>query len=138
MLKKSYLVGGSILGTFLLVYGTAIIFRLLMGNYFMDGGLTDPAYIYLALLCALPFVAASLMGRTKDPKKHIETIVMGGGLFLLLFMTVHGVLVFSAIEMTASVIERTLLVFPVSALLVVFAAYIGKNMGRTAHKQGLD
>jgi len=129
---KSTLVVGSVLGIFLLVYGTAGVFRFLMGSYFLDGGLTDPNYILLALLCAIPFAVGSLMGMNKPTKKHFETIFMGGVLFSLLFTTVHGVLVFWAPEMTNEVIVRTLIVFPISALLVLLAVNIGMRMKRPA------
>ena len=131
---KGTLVVGSVLGIFLLVYGTAVVFRLLMGSYFLNEGLTDPNYILLALLCAIPFGVGSSMGKNKTTKKHFETIFMGGVLFTLLFTTVHGVLVFWAPEMTNEVIVRTLTVFPISALFVVLAVNIGMKMKRPARE----
>lgn len=128
--SKSLLVGGSIVGTFILVFGTAILFRLLMGTYFMKGGLADSNYILLALLCAVPFAVCSLIEMNKNPKKHIEAILIGGVLFSLIFMTVHGCLVFSASPMTDAAITRTLIVFPISALFIVLAAYFSMSMGR--------
>jgi len=132
--EKRYLIGKSVLGIFLLVYGTAVVFRLIMGNYFMDRGLADPNYIFLALLCALPFVVGSLMGKNKNLEKHIEVIFSGGMLFSLLFIAVQGALVFSANGMTDEIIARTLIVLPTSALLVLLAAYIGVSTGRAVHK----
>lgn len=132
---KRYVVGGSVLGTFLLVYGTAIVFRLLMGHYFMVGGLADPNYILLALLCGIPFVVGSLISLNKSPKMYIETMFMSSVLFSVLFMTIHGVLVFWTTAMTDGVLVRTLIVFPVSALLIVVAAYIGVNMAKPARER---
>ena len=50
--SKSSLFILCIVGIFLAVYGTAVILRLIFGDFLLDGGLTNPNYSLLALLCA--------------------------------------------------------------------------------------
>ena len=119
------LVFGSVIGAFVLVYGTAFMNWMLVGDYFMDGGLLDLNYAYLSLLCAVPFVLGSLVKLNITSKNRIIFIIAAGLLFAVLFTTVHWAFVFYGVEMAAGVLFRTLLVFPISALLVVLAVYIG-------------
>lgn len=122
---KGFVVLGSIVGAFLVVYGSAILFRLLMGLYFLDGGLADPNYAYLAILCAVPFALNQLIYQ----KQYSKPSFIGECLFILLFVIVHGVLVFSTVETTYEIVVRTLIVFPVSAFLMVIATRFGVSIG---------
>lgn len=128
MHSRLSLASGSVIGALLLVYGTAIINRMLVGDYYMNGGLSDLNYAYLSLLCAVPFVIGSLMKLNITPKNHSTFIIVAGFLFAVLFSTVHWAFVYYGVEMAADVLFRTLLVLPISALLVVFAVYVGFNM----------
>lgn len=121
MLKsKLFLIGGSVIGGFLLVYGSAIMGDLLMGNYILKGGLTDPNYIYLALLCMLPFVIGAIISSTN------KTLSISGTLFAVLFVAVHTAFVYSGEQVVDSAITRMLIVLPISALLVIVATRIGR------------
>lgn len=127
--SKQGLVGGSIIGVFLLVYGSAIAFRVLVGEYMLEGGLTNLSYSYLALLCALPFVLEGLTRSNNGQKKYFNTIVMSGVLFAILFVVIHWAFVYSGEQLTDDAIRRMLIVFPISALLIVVAIRIAL-MGR--------
>ncbi|WP_172369157.1 hypothetical protein [Sporosarcina jiandibaonis] len=126
--SKLSLVFGSLIGAFLLVYGTAIINRMLVGDYYLNGGLLDLNYAYLSLLCAVPFVLGSVVKLNITSKNRLIFIITAGLLFAVLFTTVHWAFVYYGVEVAADVLFRTLLVLPISALLVVFAVYIGFNM----------
>ncbi|WP_210468900.1 hypothetical protein [Sporosarcina sp. 6E9] len=119
---------GSLIAAFLLVYGTAIMNWMLIGEYYLNGGLLDVNYTYLSLLCAVPFVLGSLLKLNITPKNRLTFIIVSGLLFAVLFTTVHWAFVYYGVEMAADVLFRTLLVLPISALLVVFAVFIGFNM----------
>lgn len=118
---------GSVIGIFILVYGTAILFGLLFGSYLFDGGLTNLNYGLLALLSAIPFAFIAVAGG-KDAAA-IYSFISAVLLFSVLFVLIHLVLVISAEPMDAAAIQRTLAVFPVTALLLLVALYftVGKE-----------
>jgi hypothetical protein len=128
MHSKLSLVFGSVIAAFLLVYGTAIMNWMLVGEYYMNGGLVDVNYAYLSLLCAVPFVLASLVKLNITSKNRLTFIIVAGLLFAVLFTTVHWAFVYYGVEMAADVLFRTLLVIPISAFFVVLAVFIGFNM----------
>ncbi|WP_084245857.1 hypothetical protein [Planomicrobium okeanokoites] len=114
---KIGMVVGSIVGVFILVYGTAFLFHLLFGGYMLEGGLVNLNYGVLALLCAAPFVLKALMGRSNCSKGY--AILMSAALFSVLFVLVHLVMVLSGEGMQDDAVMRILVVFPLSALLLV-------------------
>lgn len=115
-------------GAFLLVYGSAIGNRLLVGEFMMNGGLLDPNYMILSALCALPFVFASLKGTSPSLKKQAIMIPISGILFAMHFIIVHWAFVYYEVEMSGNLLTRTFLVFPISAFFIVVATYFGLNM----------
>lgn len=119
--SKGLLVCGSVIGAFLVVYGTAFVFRLFMGDYLLAGGLLDVNYAYLALLTALPFVALGIVG---SPKTSFKMFFASGVLFAVLFIVVHWAFVFTGEQASGKEIGRMLMVFPISALLVVVATCV--------------
>ena len=125
------LVFGSIIGTFILVYVTALMNRLLMGNYLMNDGLLDLNYVYLALLCAVPFVLGSLF----KSSNRLQAILFAGVFFAVLFTTVHLAFVFYGVDMTSAVLMRSFYVLPISAMLMVFSAYNGCHMAADVSKE---
>lgn len=104
----------SIVGMLVLVYGTAILYKLFMGNYLLLGSLLDINYLFLALLCALPFVVGSLMVKP-------QSVLLSVLLFTALFVIVHWGLVFYGQFVTGKGIARMLIVFPSCALLIMIA-----------------
>lgn len=127
MLKsKQALIGGSIAGVFILVYGSAIVLRLLMGSYVFDNGFANPNYVYLALLCSLPFVIAGII---RPSEINFSLIMTSGALFAFLFIVIHWAFVFTGEQVTGKEIGRMLTVLPISALLIVAATRIGLPRG---------
>lgn len=126
--SKITLIGGVVVGAFLLVYGSAILNRIIVGDYFMDRGLLDLNYIILALLCAVPFILASLIKMNMNQEKHFNMILMSGFLFAVHFIIVHWAFVYFGVEMSDGILLRTIIVFPISAFLIVLATYFGMNM----------
>lgn len=122
MLKsKAAMLAGSVIGAFILIYGTAILFNLFFGAYMLQGGLADWKYGMLALLCAMPFVLITLFGRSDRSSKY--DIFAGAVLFSVLFVIVHLMMVLSAEAMQDDAAERVLIVFPVSALILAVVLY---------------
>lgn len=122
MLKTKAAIGaGSILGAFIIIYGTAAVFGLLFGTYLFEGGLANLTYALLALLCAIPFVLAVLLGRNNGETRG--AVVISALLFSVLFVLVHLVLIVSAEVMDTAAVTRILVVFPVSALLLAGTLY---------------
>lgn len=116
----------SIICLFILVYGTAILFKLSLGEYLMVDGLGDLNYLYLFLLCAIPFVLGSLLKK----ENGLIMILMSGLFFCTLFIFVHGALIYSVLEMTPQILARILTVIPISALLIVGVSYFLINKER--------
>lgn len=85
---------GCIIGVFILVYGTAFLFRLLFGGYMLEGGFANLNYGVLTLLCAVPFVLKALIGQSNRSTSY--AILMSAALFSVLFVLVHLVMVLSA------------------------------------------
>ena len=108
---------GSIVGVFVLIYGTAFLFHLLFGGYMLEGGLANLNYGVLALLCTVPFVLRVLIGRSNHSTNQV--ILMSAALFSVLFVLVHLVMVLSAEAMQGDAVTRILAVFPISALLLI-------------------
>lgn len=131
--SKLLLIVGSVVSTFLLIYGSALGNRLLVGEYMMEGGLLDSNYIILALLCAIPFMLGSLMNMKLE--NHFNLIVISGLLFAVHFIIVHWAFVYFGVEMSGDILIRAFIVFPVSALLLVVAMRFGINMEITPKKE---
>ncbi|MFD1032591.1 hypothetical protein [Metaplanococcus flavidus] len=120
MLKsKAAMAIGSMIGAFIIIYGTAVVFGLLFGAYLFEGGLANLNYGVLALLCAAPFAVIAMVGRNEREAK--KSVIISAFLFSVIFILVHLVLVLSAEVMEVS---RVLAIFPISALLLVGALYI--------------
>lgn len=131
MLKsKGAMIVGSLTGAFILIYGTAILFRLLFGGYLFEGGLANLNYALLALLCAVPFALIALAGRNDGATRN--AVLIGEVLFSVLFVLVHLVLVVSAEAMDGAMITRTVAIFPVTALLLVVVLYFTAGKEKTA------
>ena len=136
MLKsKGFLIGGSVVGAMLLIYGSAISNRLIVGDYMMDGGLLDPNYSILAVLCAVPFVLGSVIRMTTGLKKKANMILVSGLLFAIHFIIVHWAFVYHGVVMSDGLLVRTFLVLPISACLIVIATRIGMSMEIRESKQ---
>jgi hypothetical protein len=123
LFQKLALIIQSIIGLFILVYGTAILFKLSIGEYLMVDGLGDLNYLFLFSLCVVPFVLGILLR-----KENAGKLTLVSGLFFgTLFILVHGALIFSVLEMTPQILARILVVIPISALLIVGVSYFVIN-----------
>ncbi|MDN7240892.1 hypothetical protein QWY14_03780 [Planococcus sp. N028] len=127
--KISKLVG-SIVWVFILVYGTAYLFRLLFGSYMLEGGMANTSYGILALLCAVPFVLIEITERRK--KSTFDLALISLGLFSILFFLVHLVIVFSSEAMQDGAVTRALIVLPLSALLIVATVHFTVQHEKTS------
>jgi drug/metabolite transporter (DMT)-like permease len=116
--SKSSLFILSIVGVFLVVYGTAVILRLLFGDFLLDGGLSNLNYLLLALLCAVPFLIYLVVGKNYF-EKVTEVVLTSGLFFLILFVYANILLVFSMTEQSQAITVRLLTTFPVVALILV-------------------
>ncbi len=117
-------------GVFLFVYGTAVILRLILGRYLLDGGLGNLNYALLAFLCAIPFLFYLLISRNQV-ERVAEVIMTSGFFFITLFVYVNFMLVLSSTEKLRENEIRLLITFPVVALilLVVFRLVQSSNSG---------
>lgn len=113
----------SIIGLFILVYGTAILFRLFFGKYLMENGLMDISYLLLVLFCAVPIVIGILINK----KSALKFMLMISLYFVPLFILVHTSLIFSVLEFTPAILARILIVIPISALIIVGVSYFLLN-----------
>ena len=108
-----------IVSIFLFVYGTAGIFRLILGKFLLDGGFANVNYAILALLCAAPFMFYILFtSSTLEQMRGL--IVTSGAFFIVLFIYVNIMLVNSLIEAHPETTTRLLTVFPATAIILVF------------------
>lgn len=113
----------SMIGLFILVYGTAILFRLFFGKYLMSDGLMDINYLLLVLFCAVPIVIGIFINKDNA----LKMILMIGLFFGPLFIFIHGALIFSVLELTPEIVARILTVIPISALIIVGVSYFILN-----------
>lgn len=107
-----------LVGVFLVVYGTAFILRLLLGNFLLEGGLTNLNYLLLTLLCAVPFLFYLLVSKSHI-EKVTEEIMTSGLFFLILFLYANFMLVFSMTVQSNAIAVRLLMTFPTVALILV-------------------
>ncbi len=129
MLKsKGALVAWSVAGVFILIYGTAALFNLLLGGYLFEGGLMNLNYGLLALLCALPFAVIAVVGKNNDD--HKRALIISALLFSILFVLVHLVLVFSGEVVDAG---RIMTIFPISALLLSVVLYFAAGKEKSVY-----
>ena len=119
-----------IVSIFLVVYGTAIILRLLLGDFLLDGGLTNLNYLLLTLLCAVPFLLYLLVSKNYF-EKVTEVILISGVFFLIFFIYTNFLLVFSMTEQSQAIAARLLMTFPAVALILVVVLHFtqGRNVG---------
>lgn len=115
---------------FLVVYGTAIILRLLLGDFLLDGGLTNLNYLLLTLLCAVPFLLYLLVSKN-HLEKVTEVILTSGVFFLIFFIYTNFMLVFSMTVQSQAIAVRLLMTFPMVALILVVVLHFtqGGNVG---------
>lgn len=115
-----------IVGIFLTVYGAAVILRLIFGDFLLVGGLTNPNYSLLALLCLVPFLFYLLVSRN-DFEKVSEVILTSGLFFILLFVYTNFILVLALTENSSAIAIRLLIIFPIVALLLVTILHFFQN-----------
>lgn len=127
--KRSLLVL-CIVGAFLVVYGSAIVLRLLLGNFLLDGGLTNLNYLLLTLLCMVPFLLYLLISKNYC-EKVTEVILISGIFFLIFFIYSNFMLVFSMTEQSQAIAVRLLMIYPTLALILVVVLHFtqGSNVG---------
>ena len=115
---------------FLVVYGTAIILRLLLGDFLLDGGLTNLNYLLITLLCAVPFLLYLLVSKN-HLEKVTEVILTSGVFFLIFFIYTNFMLVFSMTVQSQAIAVRLLMTFPMVALILVVVLHFtqGGNVG---------
>ena len=120
--SKGFLITSSIAGVFILVYGTTLILRLLLGNYLLVGGLMDPNYLILALLSSAPFIMYLLL-KGKSSVEASKVVFSSGLLFITLFIYVHLALVTMTEEMTQGLLLRIVTIIPLTAIILVFVSH---------------
>lgn len=119
---------GSVLGVFILVYGTAVLFRFVFGSYLFAGGIADLKYAVLAAGCAAPFVLSAFLGRRRAATEHAE--IISAVLFGILFAAVHAALTFSGEAAEAAAAVRVLFVFPLTALILLLVLRLAAGRER--------
>jgi hypothetical protein len=119
-----------IVGIFLVVYGTIVILRLLLGDYLFVGGLNNPNYLLLTILCTVPFLLYVLISRNTN-ERLTEVILTSGLFFLILFVYTNFMLVFSMTEQSQAIEVRLLTTFPMVAWILVVVLHFtqGRNLG---------
>lgn len=119
-----------IVGVFLVVYGSAIVLRLLLGNFLLDGGLINLNYLLLTLLCVVPFLLYLLISKNYC-EKVTEVILISGLFFLTFFVYSNFMLVFSMTEQSQAIAVRLLMIYPTLALILVVVLHFtqGSNVG---------
>ena len=119
-----------IVGVFLVVYGTAVILRLLLGDFLLDGGLKISTILILTLLCTVPFLFYLLVNKNNF-EKVAEVILTSGLFFLILYVYANFMLVFTMTEQSQAIAVRLLTIFPAVALILVVVLNFaqGRNVG---------
>ncbi len=126
--SRSYLFILCIVSIFLTVYGSAVILRLIFGDFLLDGGLTNPNYSLLSLLCLVPFLFYLLVSRNDFEK--VKEVILTSGLFLILLFVYTNYILVLALTVNSSAIDiRLLIIFPIVALLLVTVLhfFLSKN-----------
>ena len=116
--SKSSLFALCIVCAFLIVYGTAVVLRLVLGEYLIAGGLANLSYVLLTLLCAIPFLLYLSLSKTHF-RKIKEVIFTSGLFFLVLFVYSNFILVLALTENSSAIAIRLLIIFPTVALILV-------------------
>lgn len=118
-----------IVGIFLAVYGTAFILRLIVGGFLLDGGLINPNYSLLALLCVVPFLFYLLVSRNHFEKVN-EVILTSGLFFLIIFVYTNFLLIRALTENSAAATIRLLIIFPIFALILLAILHFSHSKNR--------
>ena len=121
-----FIIGLSIVGVFILVYGTSLILRLLLGDYLFVVGLMDLNYTLLAILCSVPFVLYLLL-RGKPILRAIEVVLSSGILFITLFIYVQFALVTMTEEMTQGLFLRIITIIPTTAIILILVSHFATS-----------
>ena len=115
MKEKGKWLAASLIGAFVVVYGTTLLLQSVFGRTVFEGGWKDLNYMLLAILCALPFMLASLLPVRGDG------ILISAGLFAVLFVLLQLVMITRQEVVAGDILIRTLIVLPAVALLTVTA-----------------
>lgn len=121
MLRSNiFLAAGSFFVSVFLVFGTAIVGGVAFGSYYL--GEINLTYLYLALLCALPFIVYALIkNRAQMFKRSI--IVTSWLLFIAVAFPVQLTLAFENPLLTTPYVFTVLTILPSFGLLMVGVAH---------------
>lgn len=120
---KVFLLVASILGSFLIVYGTAFIGNFTFGNFFMTNGINDLNYGVLAILCAAPFFLYILFSRKKSITQVFKVSLVSSLLFLVVFIPVQLTLAFENPIVTTEHLLAVFTILPGFGLLMIMATH---------------
>ncbi|WP_144391031.1 hypothetical protein [Indiicoccus explosivorum] len=105
-------------GAFVLVYGTAVMLQLLFSSY--PSALRDPNLAILAVICAAPFAAGSLLTYRETKGQLVFGMAVSAGLFALLFIIIQ-LLIATAADPAEDINRRLWIVLAVSATMIIAA-----------------
>lgn len=109
-----------------MIFGTSIILHLLVGNFLLEGGLSNLNYLLLALLCAMPFLLYVIISGNNI--ERVTNVILTSGLFfLILFVYANFILVFSMTVQSQVIAVRSLITFPALALILVIVLHFSQS-----------
>ena len=117
--SKSILIGASLILSAIMVYGTALLVKLLKGYFLLEHGLFDIGYIFLTLVIVVPIILYILIANGRYKENTFEVITFSGTFTLILFVPVYFV------SVAADVLDRLFLQNLIVILLITVVILVG-------------
>ena len=117
--SKPILIGASLILSATMVYGTALVVKLLKGYFLLEHGLFDIGYIFLTLVIVVPIILYILIAHGRYKKNTFEVITFSGIFTLILFVPVY------LVSVAADVLDRLFLQNLIVILLITVVILVG-------------
>lgn len=115
---KPILVGASITFSVLLVYGMALVMKVLKGDFLLEKGLFDLGYLVLTLVIAVPLVIYILVVNGSYEKNILEVISFTSLFTIILFVAVYSVSV-SEDVLSPEQLKNMIIIFLVTVVILI-------------------
>ena len=124
--SKTILIGASLILSAILVYGMALVVKLLKGFFLLEYGLLDIGYIFLTLAIAVPIILYILIANGKYKKNIFEVITFSGIFSLTLFVPVYLTSV-SAVVLDRLVLQNLIVILLITVVILIGTMHFAIN-----------
>jgi signal peptidase I len=127
--SKPVLLGVILIFSAILVYGTALVVKLLKGSFLLENELFDLGYVFLTLAIAVPIILYILIASNSYKKNTFEVLSFIGLFIFILFVSVYFVSVPSDVDSILNLSEsiNLIIIFLITTIFLVGALHFAQS-----------